>query len=483
MEEQTGKKVIGGFAWKLAERLTAQIVTFGVSVVLARLLTPEHFGAVSLIMVFITLANVFVSNGFGNSLIQKKDADSLDFSSVFYFNMLFSAVVYIVIFLFAPAIANFYGMQELCPAIRVLAIRIPVAGINSVQHAYVSRNFQFRKFFFSTLGGTVVSAVVGVILAYCGCGIWALVAQYLTNTVTDTIVLWFTVKWRPRLEYSHRRMLLLFRYGWKLMIAGFLDTGYTQLRSLVIGKMYSSADLAYYNNGDKIPSLIATNINSSISSVLFPVLSKEQDKPELVREHTRKSIRIMSYILWPIMLGVVACAEPLVRILLTEKWLPAVPYLQIACFVYGLWPIHTANLEAMKAIGRSDLFLKLEIIKKTIGIIVLIAVMRFGVFAIAVSAIFTGISSTVINSYPNRKILKYSYWEQVKDFGPSFLLSSGMSLLVYCISFFIKNDYVLLVAQISAGICIYVLGSLLFKMDSLKYLLKYVKALFMKMKR
>ena len=270
-------KVLSGLFWKFGERISAQLVTFIVSIVLARLLSPDDYGNIALVTVFITIANVFVVNGFGSALIQKQEADNVDFSSVFYANIVFSCILYVIIFLVSPVVADFYASPILCPVLRVLGLRIPVAAINSVQQAYVSRHMLFKKFFFSTLFGTLLSGVVGCVMAYMGFGIWALVAQYLVNTSVDTIVLWFTVRWRPDFVFSFSRVKVLLSYGWKLLLSGLLDTGYTQLRSLIIGKKYTSADLAYYNRGQQYPQLVVTNINTSISSVLFPAISKCQD--------------------------------------------------------------------------------------------------------------------------------------------------------------------------------------------------------------
>lgn len=455
-EKDIKTKVFSGLFWKFGERITAQLVTFIVSIVLARLLSPTDYGSIALIMVFITIANVFVTNGFGSALIQKKNADNLDFSSVFYFNILFSLLIYIILFWAAPYIADFYHQPVLKAAFRVLSIRIPVAAINSVQQAYVSRNMLFKRFFWSTLFGTLLSGIIGIIMAYQGYGIWALVFQYIINTMTDTLVLWFTVHWRPIRAFSMDRMKVLFQYGWKLLCSGLLDTGYIQMKSLVIGKVYSSEDLAFYNKGDQYPNLLVTNINTSISSVLFPAISAAQDNKTTVKSMTRKAVSVSSFVMWPIMMGLVAVAKPLICTMLTEKWLSCVPYLQITCFSYALWPIHTANLEAMKAVGRSDLFLKLEIVKKIIGIIVLGVVMRMGVMAIAISGVFTSICSTFINSYPNKRLLNYSYFEQILDVFPSFILSVIMLVCVYPLSILQINQVVILILQIVLGVIIYV---------------------------
>jgi len=239
------KKVFSGLLWKFGERITAQLITLIVTIVLARLLSPDDYGAVAIAMVFITIANVFVSNGFGNALIQKKDADNLDFSSVFYFNIAVGIGFYIIIFFSSPYIARFYDMPVLSSGLRILGLRIIVASVNSIQQAYVSRHMLFKRFFWATLFGTLLSGIVGIFLAYHGFGVWALIAQYLTNTCTDTVVLWFTVRWRPELRCSWERTKKLFSYGWKLLVSGLIDTGYMQLRSLIIGKKYTASPYSH----------------------------------------------------------------------------------------------------------------------------------------------------------------------------------------------------------------------------------------------
>ena len=459
-EENLNKKVFSGLIWKFGERFTAELVTFVVSIVLARLLMPDDYGVIALMMVFITIANVFVINGFGNALIQKKNADNRDFSSVFYFNIIFSIAVYFILFAFAPAIARFYHMPVICPALRVLSLRIVIASVNSV---------------WSTLFGTLLSGVVGIVMAYKGCGVWAIVGQYLTNTCVDTIVLWITVKWRPEKYFSFRNLGELISYGWKILVSGLLDTGYNQLRNLVIGKKYSSADLAQYNKGQQYPQLIVTNVISSISGVLFPAISKCQDDLNNVKNMTRRAIKVSSYVMWPLMIGLAVVARPLVIVMLTDKWLPCVPFIWIACFTFGLYPIHSSNQEAIKALGRSDLFLRLEIIKKIIGVTILIISMRYGVMAIALSQIVTSILSTFINASPNRKLLGYSYIEQIKDMIPSFALAVAMGIVIYPLAFIIKNNILLIIAQVITGIFIYIGLTKVFKNDNLSYLLKFIK--------
>ena len=357
----------------------------------------------------------------------------------------------------------------------MFALRIPVAAINSVQQAYVSRNMQFKKFFYSTLSGTAVSAVVGIIMAYNGYGVWSLVGQYLSNAIINTLVLFSVISWRPQLMFSFQRLRSLFNYGWKLLFSSLLDNGYQSLNSLLIGKFYTPTDLAFFDTGQKFPMVIVNNINSSISSVLFPALASEQDKPERVKAHTRKAIQISSYIMWPVMLGMAVCADNIISLVLTNKWLPAVPYLQIACITYGLWPIHTANLQAINAMSRSDIFLKLEIIKKVISITVLLISIQYGVMAVALSGIFIGVISTFINAYPNGYLLKYTYSEQIRDILPSFLCASVMALAVYFSDKFVDYIYFKLMIQVGVGILIYVIISKIFNLDSFEYLVVLLK--------
>lgn len=473
--KSTTKAVISGLFWKFGERISAQFVSLLVSIILARLLSPDDYGAIAIVMVFITIANVFVSSGFGNALIQKKDADNVDFSSVLYINITVSILIYAILFVSAPFIAEFYDMPVLSPVLRVLGIRIPIAAVNSVQHAYVSRNMLFKRFFWSTLLGTILSGIVGIIMAYKGFGIWALVAQYLTNTCTDTVVLWFTVKWRPILACSFKRAKPLIKYGWKLLVSGLLETGYTQLRSLLIGKIYTSEDLAFYNQGEKYPQVLSVNINSSIGSVLLPAMSQFQNDKNRIKEITRRSIQVCSYVLWPMMVGIAVVAESMVRLLLTDKWLPCVPFLRIFCFTYGLWPIHTANLQAINALGRSDIFLKLEIVKKILGIIVLVISIPFGTFAIAEGLIITGIMSSFINAFPNVKLLGYLFKEQLSDLLSPFVLSAVMAVIIFPVSKTGLNDIAVILIQVICGAAIYLIGSIISKQKGFLYILNFLK--------
>lgn len=482
MNDQTVRKVsvFSNLIWRFAERCGAQGVSFIVSIVLARLLAPEIYGMIALVTVFTSILNVFVDSGLANALIQKKNADDIDFSTVFYFNIFVCLILYAGVFWAAPSIARFYNNTELVPVIRVLSLTLVISGIKNVQQAYVSKHLMFKKFFFSTIGGTIAAAVVGIVMAFTGFGVWALVAQQVINLAIDTVILWITVKWRPHCQFSFARLKGLFSFGWKLLVSSLLDTACEDLRQLIIGKLYSSSDLAYYNQGDRFPNLIIANINSSIDSVLFPVMSNSQDDREHIKNMTRRSIKTSVFIMAPMMVGLCFIATPLVRLLLTEKWLPCVPFLRIFCLTYIFYPIHTSNLNAIKAMGRSDLFLKLEIVKQLFGLVLLLCSMKFGVMAMAYSLLVDSVCCQIINSWPNRKLLNYGYIEQLKDILPSILLAVFMGVCVNFVAWVGLPDILTLMIQIVLGAVIYIAGSIIFRIDSFLYLWSIVKPIFIR---
>lgn len=457
------------------ERMGAQIVSFVVSIVLARILDPNAYGTVALITVFTTIMQVFVDSGLGNALIQKKDADDIDFSTVFYVNIAFCCSLYAIMWVASPLIAGFYKDPLLVPYIRVLSLTIVVSGIKNVQQAYVSRNMLFKKFFFATLGGTIGAAVIGITMALKGFGVWALIAQQLFNLTVDTLILWITVPWRPKRLFSLERLGSMFSYGWKLLVSTLLDTGYNNLRQLLIGRVYSRLDLAFYNQGDKFPAIIINNINSSIDSVLLPAMSHDQDDKTRVKEMTRRAIKISTYIMGPLLAGMAACADSIVHLVLTDKWLFCVPYMRVFCICYLFYPIHTANLNAIKAMGRSDTFLKLEVIKKIIGLVVLIISIRISVMAIAWSLLISTITSLVINSWPNEKLLGYDFYSQMKDIMPNLALSLIMGVLVYLGGALIPNAVLKLILQILFGAAIYVVLSVITRNESFQYMLTMIQ--------
>ena len=474
------KFILSNFLWRFAERCGYQIVTFLVAIVLARILAPEDYGTIALITVFVTIMQVFVDSGLGTALIQKKDADNVDFSSVFYFNFLVCICLYTFMFIAAPYIADFYNNQLLIPVIRMLSLKLVISGLKNVQQAYVSRNMLFKRFFFATLCGSVFSAIVGVSLAYSGFGIWALVAQQLCNEFVGTLILWITVKWRPQVVFSWQRLKSLLSFGWKLLVSALLDSTYNNLRNLIIGKLYSPADLAFYNQGQQFPSVIVNNINASIDSVLLPTMSKAQDNHVRVKEMTRRAIKTSTYVMAPLMMGLAFCAEPIVKLVLTDKWLFCVPYLRIFCITYMFYPIHTANLNAINAMGRSDLFLKLEIIKKIMGLILLFATMWHGVMVMAYSLLVSSFLCQLINSWPNRKLLNYKYIDQMKDILPGILLAITMGCCTYFIGLINLPVGFLVCLQILVGISVYVALSATLHLESFEYLKRIIKPMIIK---
>lgn len=476
----TENKITSNLVWRLLERFGAQGVTLLVSIVLARILDPVIYGTVALITIITSILQVFVDSGLGSALIQKKDADDKDFSTVFYFNFIICIILYTILFFLSPVIASFYEKSEMTPLIRTLGVILIISGLKNIQGAYVSRNLQFKKYFFATLGGTLTAAVVGIWMAYSGFGVWALVVQNLVNQAIDTIILWITVKWRPKLMFSWRRLRILFSYGWKLLVSALLDTVWQDLSQLIIGKRYSSEDLAFYNKGNEYPKFATTAINNSIDSVLFPVMSSAQNEPSKIKAMMRKSIMTSSFIMWPMMMGLAACASPFVSFVLTDKWLFSVPYLQIFCIVYALMPIHTANLNAIKAMGRSDLFLVLEIIKKVVNLAIILSTMWFGVLWIAIGSLLGSIASQIINSWPNKKLLDYKYIEQLRDILPSLILALFMGMLVYCVNFLGLANWLTLLIQIPFGIVIYLGGAWLFKLESFEFCINIAKNFFRK---
>lgn len=474
------KKVLSNFIWRLMERSGAQLVQFLVSIVLARVLLPKQYGIVALLTAFITILSIFIDSGLSIALIQKENADEKDFSTVFYVNMTLCATLYVLLFIFAPFIAGLYHNPDMTAYLRVIGITLLVAGVKNVQTAYVSRNLIFKRFFFATLGGTVGAGILGIIMAYTGFGVWALIAQSLFNNAVDTLILWITVKWRPKKVFSFSRLKGLFSYGWKILASSLIDTLYNNIRTFIIGGKYSNDDLAFYDRGSQFPYVIVNNINLSIDSVLLPTMSKVQNDRGAVRSMTRRSIKVSTFLIAPLLMGLAFTATPVIRLVLTEKWLPAVFFLRIFCVTLMFYPIHTANLNAIKAVGRSDMFLKLEIIKKSVGVTALLATFWISVEAMAYSLLFTTITSMLINSWPNRKLLGYSYLEQLKDILPGIFLAVAMGICVFPIQFIGLPDIVTLCIQVPMGAVIYILGAKLFKLDSFDYLKENIRNLFKK---
>ena len=467
-------KIFSGFFWKFNEQISSQLVTFIISIVLARILTPKDYGIVALINVFISLADVFVTSGFGSALIQKKDADDVDFSTIFYISEIFSIVVYMFLFFIAPYIADFYNNTDLTVIVRVLALKLPLSAFNAIQQAYVSKKMLFKKIFISTTVSSIISGIVGIIVAYLGYGIWALVVQYILNTIIISIALFVQLDWHPQLKFSWASGKPLLSYGWKIVATSFIGTFFNQLRTLLLGKMYTPAELAFYNRGQKFPELVSQNIDGTISTVLFPAISEFNDDLSKVKSMIRRSLRISTFIIMPIMFGMAATSKPIILILLTDKWISSVPYMQYLCIAGAFGTISNTNMQAISAIGRSDVLLKLELVKKPLYLILLLIGLRISVLAVAYTMLIYTIYSTVMNMSPNRKLLNYKFKEQVSDILPALSLSLIMFLVVDSLTLLNLPMMIIFIIQIVVGIVIYVFLAIIFKLESWNYLLSTV---------
>ena len=449
-------KLVSGLFWKFSERILAQIISFIVSIVLSRLLLPDEFGIVALMMVFINIANVFVTSGFGTALVQNKQANDTDYSTIFFCSLGMSLIIYACLFLAAPLIADFYRIPELTLVLRVISLTILLSSVSTVQHAYVQRNMIFRKFFFSTLIGTIISGVVGIIMALNGFGVWALVAQSFTNTIVDTAVLFVTVPWRPKLVFSRTSAGKMLGFGWKVLAADLFGTFFDQLQSLIVGRVYTSADLAYYNKGKNLPDLISVNISATVMTVLFPAISNVNDEKEKVKLMTRSSIKMMAFVMFPLLFGLAAVAKPLVIVLFSDVWKDSIPFVQILSVAAVINLIGNVSLQTMKATGRSGLLLKLEFIKKPVYLALLIIGIRISVLAVAITRLIYALYSSLINAAQMKGMIDYNYIEQLSDIFFPLFLSLLMIAAIYPITLLNVNNILILILQVICGAAIYI---------------------------
>lgn len=462
-------KILNGFVWKFAERISSQGASFVLSVILARLLMPEEYGLVAMINVFIVLANVFVTSGFSSSLIQNKDADDLDFSTIFYCTLTTSILIYGIIYVVSPYIADFYNMPALCSLLRVYALLLIITSYQTIQQAYISRHMLFKKTFVPTFIGTLLSGVIGVVMAYNGFGVWSLVVQSISNIFINMLMLMKIIPWHPKLFFSWTRAKVLMSYGSKILAGSLISAIYKEIRQFIIGKMYSPVDLGLYNRGNNLPSLINTNMDITIRSVLFPAMSNYSDNPERVKQILRRGIKTSSYISFFFLTLMAATAEPLVKILLTEKWINCVPYMQVFCISYMFLGIAGYNVEAIKAIGKSKEVLKLEVFKKPVFLIVILIAAQFSVFAVVLTSPFNSFYAMAMNMKPTKQCLNYNLKEQIDDLLPATLLAIALAITTLPLTLLEWNDFVILGLQIVIGICVYVSLSQVFKVASYAY--------------
>ena len=474
------KSISKGLFWKLLERFGVLGIQFVLQIILSRELGPGPSGALAIMLIFTNLANVFVQHGLNTALIQNKDVTEEDYSSVFWMSIGVEAILYVVIFFTAPLIAKVYDMPDIVAPLRVLALMLFPGALNSVQLAKITKEMQFRKVFVSNLAAITISGGVGIAIAYLGGGLWALVAQSMLNVFVACIVMRFTSKLKLHFKCNFSRVRVLMKFGWKILVSSLIDVLYQDLRSIVIGYKYDKNTLGFYTNGKKFPQFLINGINGAVQSVMLPALSSNQDEKSKVKAMMRSSITLSSYIIFPLMAGLAAVATPLVSLLLTDVWLPCVPYMQIYCFTFAFYPIHTCNLQAINAMGRSDMYLKLEIVKKTYGIAALVIAVLFfdSPVAIAMTGVITGLISCFVNAAPNKKIVGYSYGEQIKDILPAFLLSVIMLVAVLAIGWLVPvSPILLLLIQIPSGIIIYFGLSAIFRIKAFMTLINTAKTL------
>ena len=472
---KSNRKVISsGLIWSFGERILAQVVTALVTIVLARTLEPDHFGIISIVSVFIAICNVFVTNGIGSALVQRKEIKGSDYDSALIINITLALVLYLFVFMMAPIISGYYSISILTQVIRVMGIRIPIAAINSIQQAYVRRRMEFKKFFFSTLIGTVISGVIGILMAIEGMGVWALVAQYLSNVVIDTVVLFLVNDWRPGLKFSATSALKTFSFGWKLLVSELIATLENNIKVLLSGRYFGPSALAFYEEGMRYPSLLTTNINAAINQVMLPAYSRKQDDINQLSYMVRQSVQIGFFLISPVMIGLAACAPNFVRLVLTDKWMGCVPFIQIYCMYYVTRPIEACCSQAIQALGKTNLVLyKMIVVNVAAFVLLLISVFYLkNIIFLAIASLITMGISMVINTIYVAKLLYYSVLQQLKDFAQAIFPALLMGAVVYLINMIDLMLIIKFILQIVTGVLLYVLFSYILNRRVFMYILK-----------
>lgn len=477
-EEEIATKSKGGvaFIWKFLERFGVYFVQFVVSIILARMLGPERYGFIAIVNVFIAFATVFVQNGMNSAIIQKKDLTKEEVSSVFYINIILAAFLYLCLFFLAPPIASFYGNPQLCIVLRVLGLILLPCSVTTIQTALIEKNFRFKKLFFCSFSAVILSGTAGIVSAYMGLGVWALVIQQMVYRVSVMLALIIVQRWIPKPYISWTKAKPLMRFGWKILLAALIDVGYKNLRELIIGKKYGQEDLALYDKGRRFPEMIVSNVNGSIQSVLLPKLSVHQDDKKEVKKIVKSVIKISSFFIIPMMVGFALVAQPMIDVLLGDEWKLCVPYLRWFCFAFAFWPLHTANIQTMTALGHSNKVLVLEIIKKVMGLAIILVTVWFSPLVMAAGYAASSIVSAIINAFPNKKLIGYGIFEQVKDVLPCLLCATVMGCGVYALGLLTIPSIWLLLMQIFVGIIIYFGMAVLLKLEAAQLGLNLIKA-------
>lgn len=476
MSEQTLKQATTkGLFWSSVERFSNQGVQFVFSIILARLLSPSDYGIIAMVTIFFAVAQSFVDSGFSNALVRKTDRVEEDLSTCFYFNIGVGIIAYIVLFLIAPLVANFYNQPILSPIIRITGLGVILNSLCVVQQALFTIKIDFKSQAKITLSATVISGIVGILLAYQGYGIWALVWQGVASSIVRMGLLWLMSKWRPRTGFSKSSFNYLFGYGSKLLASGLLDTIYNNIYPIVIGKFYNPAQLGNYSRALGWAQLPSANITSILQRVTFPVLSAIQDDSLRLQNSYRRLLKLSAFIVFPLMMGLASMASPLIRVILTAKWDGCVLYLQILCFALMLYPIHAINLNLLQVKGRSDIFLRLEIIKKIIGVVILIITIPLGITAMCLGMVFSSIICLIVNTYYTSRFIDVGLLTQLKDLRIILINSLVMGGGIYILTSFINIEGLKLVMGIVIGFLLYFIGSFYFSKAELQEVISLIK--------
>lgn len=445
-------KIEKGVFWQGLERVGSCGISFAISIVLARLLSPEEFGVIAIMMVFITLSNVFIDSGFSTALIQKKDMEQADCCSVFYINIVMSFVLYGILYLASPFIADFYETKELTLYLHVFSLILIIRSFSLVQNALLRKRMLFHLSFRISWVALIISGIVGIGMAYSGCGVWSLIAQQLTNAVVTVIMQWFWVKWRPQWLFDWKRTKEMFSFGWKMFCSCFLDTLYNDIYSLIIGKIADLKMLSFYDRGKQYPKYGMDIINSTIGTVLLPAFSELQDDRKKMKELAVRGLKNIMFVVTPTLAFLFVFADSITILLLTEKWIPSVIFIRLCCITFFFWPFHTTNLQIITACGRSDVFLILELIKKVQAIVIIVATYRFGVVTMVAAGAAMGLVGMIENAWYNRKLINYAPWQQLWDIAPITIITVAVSSISYFITIPIHNAWLkLIVGTISFG--------------------------------
>lgn len=470
MKENLKFKTLSSLGWNFLQKLLGQSLSFLVTVILARMLQPQDYGVVALSSMFLVLLSTFMDGGLNAALIQKKSIDDKDYNTVFYFCLVMSFVIYFMIYMLAPLFSSLYANDLICPIVRVLALTIPLGALTSIQNAIVIRDLRFKTFFYASIIGQIVSAIIGITMAYLKYGPWALVAQNMASSIINTLVMLYIVRWFPKLIFSRKRFKQLFSFAGSKFAAGFIGTLCDQLKGYLIGFKYTAADLAFLNRGEGLPELFKNNISGTINTVLFPALSRLDGNAIEVKKGIRRSMMTSSYLLTPIFLGLAAVSDKLVPLIYSLKWSPAIPFMKIACLTSCIGVLNTANLQSLFAIGKSYEVLKLEFYKKPIMLLILGIAIFISPLAISFGMFIYSFVVLLLNSAPNSRLLNYSLREQIKDVSAGIILSIVMALLVFILGYYFSNVYISLCIQVLVGIFFYWGMSHILKIEAYVYL-------------